>query len=56
MVSFVTFLTLALAGMVAASVGSDMGRRELKMESGLEKRDGVVDCPDSGKAAFLSTS
>jgi hypothetical protein len=55
MVSFVV-VTLALAAMVVASIGSDMGRRELKMESGLQKRDGVVDCPDSGKAAFLSAS
>jgi hypothetical protein len=54
--SFVTFVTLALAGIVVASVGSDMGRRELKMESSLQKRDAVVDCTESGKAAFLSAS
>jgi hypothetical protein len=56
MISFVTFLTLALVGMVVASVGSDMGRRELKTKRNLQKRDGVVDCADSGKASFLSTS
>jgi hypothetical protein len=56
MVSFATFLTLVLA--VAASVAGDMGRRELKMESGMQRRDGVVgvDCSDSDKAAFLSAS
>jgi len=56
MVSLVSFITLALAGMVVASVSSDMGMHQLKMERNLEKRDGVVDCPDSGKSAFLAAS
>jgi hypothetical protein len=56
MVSFVILVTLALVDMVLTSVRSDMGRRGLKIESSLEKRDGVVDCPDSSKAPFLSAS
>jgi hypothetical protein len=56
MISFVTFLTLVLA--MAASVAGNMGRHELKMESGMQRRGGVisVDCSDSEKAAFLSKS
>jgi hypothetical protein len=56
MLSFVTFVTLSLVGIVVAS---DMGRRELRTESDLQKRvQGavVVDCSDSDKSSFLYAS
>jgi hypothetical protein len=55
MVLFLSFVTLALAGMVIASVGGDVDKRELGMESHLEKRD-TVDCSDPNKWSFISDS
>jgi hypothetical protein len=55
MISFLSFFTLALAGMVGASVISDVGRRDLGIESNLEKRD-TVDCSDSSQSSFISDS
>jgi hypothetical protein len=55
MVSFLSFVTLALTGMVVASDGSDMRRRKLRMENKLEKRD-TVDCSDGGQSSFITDS
>jgi len=54
-VPFLPFITVALAGMVVASVGSDVGRRKLRMESSLERRADVadVDCTDIPTSTFL---
>jgi hypothetical protein len=48
MASFLSFVTLVLASMVAASP------LELKMESNLGKRDYTVACSDSTQAEFIS--
>ena len=43
MVSFLSYFIFSLAGMVVASVGSDVGRRrELKMQKRVAD---IVDCP-----------
>jgi hypothetical protein len=59
MVSYLSFVTLALAGTVAASVISTVentvNSRKLGMESNLEKRTGV-DCSDTTQASFISAS
>jgi hypothetical protein len=59
MVAFLSFVIVALAGTVVASVGGGVGRRELKMES--RKRDVdrgriALDCQDGDKDAFFVAS
>jgi hypothetical protein len=49
MVSFRSFVTLVLSGMVVTPL-------ELGMASNLKKRDNEVDCGGTAKAAFVSAS
>jgi hypothetical protein len=54
MVLLLPFITLALAGMVVPSVGSDVGRHKSRMEGNLKRRD-IVDCSDS-QTSFVGDS
>jgi hypothetical protein len=56
MVSFLSFVTLVMAGMVVASAGSNVGRRGLRMERNLEKREETITCSDNTQAEFISDS
>jgi hypothetical protein len=55
MVSFLSFLTLSLAGMAVASVVGDVDRRELGVKSNLEIR-AVDDCSDPTQSSYISDS